>query len=96
LLQRLRSDIDLTVLLPNYQFGFRTGHSTFHQAHRIIHEIAKSLEEKRLCTAVFLDVAQAFDSLAYRIVIQTQDHPPQLVLSALEVLSPLTLLPNKV
>jgi hypothetical protein len=25
LLQRLRNDIDLTALLPNYQFGFRTG-----------------------------------------------------------------------
>jgi hypothetical protein len=61
LLQRLRSDIDLMALLPNYQFGFRTGRSTIHQAHRIVHEIAKRLEEKRLCTAVFLDVAQAFD-----------------------------------
>jgi hypothetical protein len=61
LLQRLRRDFDLMALLPNYQFGFRDSHSKLHQTHRIAHEIAKSLEEKRLCTAVFLDVAQAFD-----------------------------------
>jgi hypothetical protein len=65
LLQRLRSDIDLTALLPNYQFGFRTGQSTSPQAQRIVHEIAKSLEEKRLCTAFFLDVAQAFDRVRH-------------------------------
>jgi hypothetical protein len=63
LLKRLRSDVDLSALLPDYQFGFRAGRSTIHQTHRIVHEIAKSLEEKRPCTAVFLDVAQAFDEL---------------------------------
>ena len=63
LLQRLRSAVDLSALLPEYQFGFRPGHSTVHQTHRIINEIAKSLEEKRLCSAVFLDVSQAFDKV---------------------------------
>jgi retron-type reverse transcriptase len=33
------------------------------QQARIINEMAKSLEEKCLCTAVFLDVAQAFDKV---------------------------------
>jgi hypothetical protein len=61
LLKRLRRDVDLSGLLPNYQLGFRAGHLTIHQSHRIVHESAKSLEGKRLCTAVFLDVAQAFD-----------------------------------
>jgi hypothetical protein len=61
LLQRLRSEVDLMALLANDQSGFRTGHSTIHQKHQIVYEIAKSLEEKRLCTAIFLDVAQAFD-----------------------------------
>jgi len=63
LLIRLRSDVDLSALLPDYQFGFRAGHSTIHQRHRIVHEIAKSLEGKRLCTEVFLDVTQAFDKV---------------------------------
>jgi len=63
LLKRLRSDIDLSTLLPDYQFGFRAGHSTIHQTHRVVHEIAKDLEGQQLCTAVFLDVAQAFDKV---------------------------------
>jgi hypothetical protein len=49
--------------MPNYQFGFRKKHSTIQQSHSIVHEIAASLEEKKLCTALFLDVAQAFDKV---------------------------------
>jgi hypothetical protein len=63
LLKRLRSDIDFSTLLPDHQFGFRTGHSTIHQTHRVAHEIAKGLEGRELCTAAFLDVAQAFDKV---------------------------------
>jgi len=63
LVKRLRSNADLSAVLPDYQFGFRAGHSTIHQTHRIIHETAKSLEGKRLCTAVFLDVTQAFNKV---------------------------------
>jgi len=62
LLKGLRSDIDLSTLLPDYQFGFRAGHH-IHQTHRVVHEIAKGLEGQQLCTAVFLDVAQAFDKV---------------------------------
>jgi hypothetical protein len=62
-LKRLRSDVDLSLLIPDYQFGFRPGHSPIQQAHRVVHEIVKSLEERTLCTAVFLDVAQAFDKV---------------------------------
>jgi len=63
LLKRLRKDLDLSALLPDYQFCFKAGHSTIHQTHRIVHEIAKVLEGQQLCAAVFLDVAQAFDKV---------------------------------
>jgi hypothetical protein len=65
LLKRLRSDVDLSHLIPGYQFGFRPGHSPVQQAHRVVNKIVKSLEERTLCTAVFLDVAQAFDKVWY-------------------------------
>jgi len=61
--KKLRSDVALSALLPDYQFGFRTGHSTVHQTHRVVHEIAKGSEGQQLCTAAFLDVAQAFDKV---------------------------------
>jgi hypothetical protein len=49
--------------LPNTQFGFRHNHSTIHQIHRLVDKISFSLEEKRICTGVFLDVKQAFDRI---------------------------------
>ena len=60
-LHRLRTFTDLNNAIPNHQFGFRERHSTTHQGHRLVNEICKSLEEKSLCTAAFLDVQQAFD-----------------------------------
>jgi len=63
LLKRLRSDVDLSHLIPGYQFGFRPGHSPIQQTHCVVNKIVTSLEECTLCTAVFLDVAQAFDKV---------------------------------
>jgi hypothetical protein len=47
----------MSTVIFDYQFGFREGHSTIQQTHRIVKKIAKSHEEKTLRTAVFL-VAQ--------------------------------------
>jgi len=63
LLKRLQTDVDLSQLIPGYQFGFRPAHSPVEQAHRIVNGIMKSLDDRTLCTAAFLDVAQAFDKL---------------------------------
>jgi hypothetical protein len=48
---------------PNNQFGFRTNHNTIHQIHRLVDKISFSLEKKQICTAAFLDMAQAFDKV---------------------------------
>jgi hypothetical protein len=63
LLKRIRKDLDMSTVILDYQFGFREGHSTIRQRHRIVNKIAPSLEEETMCTAVFLDVAQAFDKV---------------------------------
>lgn len=47
--------------LPDHQFGFRARHSTVDQVQRVSTAILSSLEEKRFCSSVFLDIAQAFD-----------------------------------
>jgi len=49
--------------LPSFQFGFRAKHATFHQLHRVVDHIATSLETKKYCSGLFLDVAQAFDTV---------------------------------
>jgi hypothetical protein len=63
LLKRLRSDVDISHLIPGYQFGCRPGHFPVQLAHRVVNAIVKSLEERTLYTTVFLDVAQAFDKV---------------------------------
>ena len=63
LLHRLKPVIDNQKLIPDYQFGFREKHSTIDQVHRITNVIEKALEEKKVCSTVFLDVSQAFDKV---------------------------------
>jgi hypothetical protein len=41
-------------------------HSALHQVHRVVDNIASSLERKHFCSAVFLDVAQAFDRVWHK------------------------------
>lgn len=63
LLKRLKPIIERKNLIPNHQFGFRDKHSTIDQVHRITDIIEKALEEKKVCSTMFLDVAQAFDKV---------------------------------
>lgn len=66
LLKRLIQIIESKRLIPPHQFGFREEHSTIDQVHRITDTIEISLEEKKICSAVFLDVAQAFDRVWHK------------------------------
>lgn len=61
LLKRLKPIIEEKKVIPNHQFGFRNKHSTIDQVHRITTIIESTLEEKKICSIIFLDVAQAFD-----------------------------------
>jgi len=45
---------------PSHQFGFRKAHSTIQQCHRLTTIINKTLEDRQYCSAVFLDISQAF------------------------------------
>jgi len=63
LLKRLKPLIESKQLIPSHQFGFRKSHSTIDQVHRITDVIERSLEGNKVCSTVFLDVAQAFDKV---------------------------------
>ena len=63
LVKRLKVIINKNKLIPSHQFGFREQHSTIDQVHRVTDTIEKALEAKKVCSAVFLDVAQAFDKV---------------------------------
>ena len=66
LLKRIKPLIEERNLIPLHQFGFRTQHSTIDQVHRIIELIEDTLEEGKVCSGIFLDVAQAFDKVWHR------------------------------
>lgn len=62
-LKRLLVVIEKNDLIPNHQFGFRQRHSTIEQIHRVVDNIRQDLETKKYCSAVFIDVRQAFDKV---------------------------------
>jgi hypothetical protein len=66
ILKRLKPIIAEKHLVPTHQFGFRKNHTTIDQVHRITDIIEKTLENKGVCSAVFLDIAQAFDRVWHR------------------------------
>ncbi|GBP21683.1 Probable RNA-directed DNA polymerase from transposon X-element [Eumeta japonica] len=53
----------LTEIIPTHQFGFREGHGTIEQVHRLVDVIGRALENKLYCCAAFLDISQAFDKV---------------------------------
>lgn len=63
LLKRLKPILDINKTIPDYQFGFRNNHSTIEQVHRIVNQINNCFEEKKYCSAVFIDISQAFDKV---------------------------------
>jgi hypothetical protein len=65
-LKHLKPIIAEKHLVPMHQFGSRKNHSTIDQVHRITDIIEKTLENKGVCSAVFLDIAQAFDRVWLR------------------------------
>ena len=65
-LKMINTDVNPHSWIPQHQFGFRRSHSTIQQCHRIPDTINKALENHQYCTAVFLDVSQAFDKVWLR------------------------------
>jgi hypothetical protein len=43
--------------------NFRRAHSAIQQSHHIANTVAEALNNKQYCTAVFLDIAQAYDKV---------------------------------
>lgn len=66
LLVRILERININNIIPDHQFGFRQNYSTIQQCHRIVNYIKETLEGKKMCAAVFLDVEKAFDKVWHK------------------------------
>lgn len=69
-LKRLKVIIERKKLIQDHQFGFCKKHSTIDQVHRITDVIEKAYEGKYICSALFLDVSQAFDKVWHEGLIR--------------------------
>jgi hypothetical protein len=74
LLTRIHFEVSGRGLMQDEQFGFQPRHSTFLQLARLIERITRNFGEKRLTGAVFLNVAEVFDTvwingLLYKLTI---------------------------
>jgi hypothetical protein len=74
MLSRNLSEISRRGLHRDEQFVFRTRHSTALQLTHLVDRVSRNLDEKRLRSAVFLDVAKAFetvwvDGLLYKLTV---------------------------
>ena len=63
LIKSLLPFIDANIVVPDHQFGFRQKHSTIQQVHRITNLIRSAFETKQYCSALFIDISQAFDKV---------------------------------
>ena len=60
--------------LKNCQFGFRKGHSTSHGITHVNEQIIKSLEKKKVCALLFIDLKSAFDTVNIDILLTKLEH----------------------
>lgn len=89
LLQRLHPILEEHKIVPSHQFGFRAHHGTIEQIHRVANTVRQALEKKEYCSAVFLDVQQAFDrvwhkGLLYKLKIHFPNTIFQIIKSYLQ------------
>jgi hypothetical protein len=61
--KRLKDYADAKSLIPDEQYGFRTGHSCIQQVHRIVEHISAGFQRGAMTGALFFDIAKAFDKV---------------------------------
>ncbi|TDG51265.1 hypothetical protein AWZ03_002352 [Drosophila navojoa] len=88
-IRRLVAVTETRKLIPPQQFGFRAGHGTTEQLHRVTDHILRAFDNKKHCNAIFLDIEQAFDrvwhpGLLQKIKEQLPSHYFALIRSYLE------------
>lgn len=74
ILKKMHPILERCNIIPDHQFGCRAGYSTVEQVHRVVSEVQGALEEKKYCSAVFLDVAQAFDKVWHEGLLEKIKH----------------------
>ena len=60
---RLTTFLNDVNFFTEFQFGFRKGHSTSHGIAHLNEKLLESMQKKRVCAALFIDLKSAFDTI---------------------------------
>lgn len=69
ILTRMKAHVEDRQLIPNFQFGFRSEHSTTHQLLRVMNQIKTGFDRTQSTGMVLLDLKCAFNSVWHDGVI---------------------------
>uniref|UniRef100_A0A3B4Z3D2 Reverse transcriptase domain-containing protein n=1 Tax=Stegastes partitus TaxID=144197 RepID=A0A3B4Z3D2_9TELE len=67
---QLKDFLNANNILSPYQSGFRKQHSTIMASLKVVNDIIEALDTKKLCTALFIDLSKAFDTVDHFILKQ--------------------------
>lgn len=65
--------LETLINVSDFLFGLKNTHSIIDHIHRLLTIIEKSFEEKKYCTAMIVDVWQAFDSVSFGWMVRSKE-----------------------
>ena len=66
---RLVSFLEKNSILSNFQYGFRTGHSTILAVTDFLDQVVNALDNKKHTIGLYLDISKAFDCINHQLLL---------------------------
>ncbi len=60
---QLKDFLSVNNILSDFQSGFRKQHSTTTAALKVLNDFTESVDNKKYCAALFIDLSKAFDTI---------------------------------